>query len=35
MEQMEISEVEPTAETGRTRKIWPQHLAASLGKVFM
>jgi hypothetical protein len=29
----EIRDVEPSAEVSRGRKIWPQHLAASLGKV--
>jgi hypothetical protein len=32
MEQMEICEVDPTGETERKKKTWPQHLAASLGK---
>lgn len=34
MEQLEISEVEPIRKTKRRwRKTWPQHLAASLGKI--
>lgn len=33
MEQLEICVVDPTEEPERRRKIWPQHLAAILGKV--
>jgi hypothetical protein len=34
MDQLEISEAEPIRKTdSRWRKTWPQHLAASLGKV--
>jgi hypothetical protein len=33
LEEMEICEVDPKEKTERKRKTWPQHLAASLGKV--
>jgi hypothetical protein len=34
MEHLEISEAEPIRKTDRRwKKTWPQHLAASLGKV--
>lgn len=32
-EQLEICVVDPTGEPEKRKKIWPQHLAAILGKV--